>query len=241
VGGFGRGAAGPAGWRWAAPGAVPDAALGGAGGARWTRSPPRGTIPWMAIDAPTPLPLRPSAADRERIARLLRDGSVEGRLSLDTFSDRIERSFSAGNRGQLDELVADVHPPGPLRRVLMRTLAWWSTLAGDLRAAWERPRVPALALPTTTGRQFVLGRSRECDCVLAEPSVSRRHAELRWDGRRWLLRDVGSRNGTRVNGVRVLEETEVGPGDRVSFGDARYRLAAGTQLGRVRAAGSLTA
>ncbi|MGH2761458.1 MAG: FhaA domain-containing protein, partial [Thermoleophilaceae bacterium] len=72
----------------------------------------------------------------------------------------------------------------------------------------------------------VLGRSRECDCVLAEPSVSRRHAELRRVGGRWLLRDLGSRNGTRVNGVRVLEETEVGPGDRVSFGDAGYRLAA---------------
>ena len=178
----------------------------------------------MPTDAPTPLPLRPTAADRERIARVLREGSVDGRLSLDTFSDRIERSFAASNREQLDELVVDVRPPGPPRRALLRTVAWWSALAGDLRAAWERPHVPVLALPSASDRQIVLGRARECDCVLAEPSVSRRHAELRRDGDRWLLRDLGSRNGTRVNGVRVLEETEVGPGDRVSFGGARYRL-----------------
>jgi hypothetical protein len=180
----------------------------------------------VAADAPTPLPLRPSAADRERIARLLRDGSVDGRLSVDTFADRVERSFVAANREQLDHLVADVRPPGPLRRVLLRTVAWFSSLADDLGAAWERPHVPALGLPTSADAVVVLGRSRDCDCVIAEPSVSRRHAELRRDGERWLLRDAGSRNGTRVNGVRLLEETEVAPGDRVSFGEARYRLTA---------------
>jgi pSer/pThr/pTyr-binding forkhead associated (FHA) protein len=83
--------------------------------------------------------------------------------------------------------------------------------------------VPVLALPASDGL-VTLGRSRDCDCVLAEPSVSRRHAELRRDGESWLLRDLGSRNGTRVNGVRLLGETEVCPGDRVSFGDARFRL-----------------
>jgi hypothetical protein len=175
-------------------------------------------------DAPTPLPLRPSAADRERVARLLRDGSAEGRLSLEDFSERIERSLAALNSGQLDELVADMRPPGPMRRGLMRAVAWCSRLADDLRAAWERPRVPVLGLPADAEGPIVLGRSRECDCVLPEPSVSRRHAELRRDGGRWLLRDLGSRNGTRVNGVRVLEETEVAPGDRVSFAGMRYRL-----------------
>ena len=177
----------------------------------------------VPADAPTPLPLRPSEADREQIARVLREGSVEGRLSLDTFSQRIERTFTARSSGELDALVADLRPPGPLRRALMRTVAWWSTLDRDLRAAWQRPHLPVLALPQADG-PVTLGRSRDCDCVLAEPSVSRRHAELRRDGARWLLRDLGSRNGTRVNGVRLLDEAEVRPGDRVSFGDARFRL-----------------
>jgi hypothetical protein len=179
----------------------------------------------VAPDAPTPLPLRPSVADRERVARVLREGSVDGRLSIDTFSERMERTFDARTRSELDEVVADLRPPGPLRRALMRTVAWYSTLARDLRTAWERPLVPVLGLPSHGDREVVLGRSRECDCVLAEPSVSRRHAQLRHDGDRWVLRDLGSRNGTRVNGVRVLDEMEVRAGDRVSFGDARYRLA----------------
>jgi hypothetical protein len=178
----------------------------------------------VIADAPTPLPLRPTAADRERVTRLLRDGLVEGRLSVEDFSERIERSLVAPNREQLDELLADMRPPGPLRRWVLRVVGWWSTFADDLGAAWERPRVPVLALPAGTRGPVLLGRARECDCVLSEPSVSRRHAELRREGGRWLLRDLGSRNGTRVNGVRVLEETEVAPGDRISFGAARYRL-----------------
>ena len=177
----------------------------------------------IAADAPTPLPLRPSEADRARVARELREGSVDGRLSIDTFSYRIERSFTARSRAELDALAADLRPPGAARRAAMRAVAWWSALERDLRVAWQRPHVPVLALPAGE-RQLVLGRSRDCDCVLAEPSVSRRHAELRRDGGRWLLRDLGSRNGTRVNGVRLLDEAEVCPGDRVSFGDARFRL-----------------
>jgi hypothetical protein len=177
----------------------------------------------MAADAPTPLPLRPSEADRARVARVLRAGTVDGRLSAETFSERLERLFAARSRGELDALVADVRGPGPLRRAVLRCVAWWSTRAADLRAAWQRPHVPVLALPRTD-RCLTLGRSRDCDCVLAEPSVSRRHAELRREGARWLLRDLGSRNGTRVNGVRLLDEAEVCPGDRVSFGDAGFRL-----------------
>jgi FHA domain/Domain of unknown function (DUF1707) len=177
----------------------------------------------IAADAPTPLPYRPSEAERERVARELRAGSLDGRLSIDTFSQRIERTLTARSRAELDALAADLRPPGPFRQAIVRAVAWWSTLDRDLRAAWERPQVPVLALPAGD-RPIVLGRSRECDCVLAEPSVSRRHAELRRDGARWLLRDLGSRNGTRVNGARLLDEAEVGPGDRVSFGDARFRL-----------------
>jgi hypothetical protein len=146
-------------------------------------------------------------------------------MSLDTFSRRIERSFDARSRQELDELVADMREPGPLRRAAMRLVEWASSVSDDLGAAWDRPRVPALALPADGA--VVLGRARDCGCVIADPSVSRRHAELRRDGERWLLRDLGSRNGTRVNGVRVVAEVEVCPGDRVGFGDARYRLVEG--------------
>ena len=176
-------------------------------------------------DAPTPVPLRPADADRERIAQLLRAGSAAGNISIDTFSDRVGRALETDRRAELDDLVADIRPNGRLRRALMGAVEAWSRLSADLEAAWQRPRVALLALPADAEAGITLGRSRECDCVVSEPSVSRRHAELRRDGEQWLLRDLGSRNGTRVNGVRVLEETEVKPGDRVSLGEARYRLA----------------
>jgi pSer/pThr/pTyr-binding forkhead associated (FHA) protein len=70
----------------------------------------------------------------------------------------------------------------------------------------------------------VLGRSDDCDCVLNDPTVSRSHARLSFRDGSWWLGDLGSANGTRVNGWRVIGEVEVRPGDSVSFGAARYRL-----------------
>jgi hypothetical protein len=180
--------------------------------------------PRVATDAPTPLPLRPSAAERDRIARILRERSLEERMSPDTFSERVERVYGARSQGELEDLISDVQPARMPRRLLMGLVEWLSRLGADLEAAWERPRIPVIALPTSAATSVTIGRANDCDCVLAEPTVSRRHAELRRDRNRWLLRDLGSRNGTRVNGMRVLEATEVHPGDRVALGDARYRL-----------------
>jgi FHA domain-containing protein/uncharacterized protein DUF1707 len=179
----------------------------------------------MALaDAPTPLPGRASDADRDRVASLLRAGTVDGRISTDTFIDRIERALGARSRNELDHLVADVRTPGPLRRAALRSVTWLSSLTADLQAAWREPRVPPLALPRA-GVAVTIGRSPACDCQLAEPSVSRRHAQLRADGERWLLTDLGSRNGTRVNGVRVTGEVEVRPGDTISLAGVRFRAA----------------
>lgn len=178
----------------------------------------------MVVDPPTPLPLRPSDAERERTVRTLRDRSAEGRLSFDTFSHRVERAYQARNRDELDELVADV----PTGSVLGRTLAGLTTrlsgLTAGLEAAWREPRTPRLGLPSRAGAALVIGRAAECDCVLPDSTVSRRHASIRRRGETWLLRDLGSTNGTRVNGWRLVEEVEVHPGDRVTFGGVRYRL-----------------
>jgi pSer/pThr/pTyr-binding forkhead associated (FHA) protein len=70
---------------------------------------------------------------------------------------------------------------------------------------------------------MVIGRSSSCQLVLADDTVSRRHAELRIQDGRWLLRDLGSSNGTWVNGRRVVE-AEVRPGDTVHLGGCQIRL-----------------
>jgi Protein of unknown function (DUF3662)/FHA domain len=68
-----------------------------------------------------------------------------------------------------------------------------------------------------SGSKLVLGRSRDCDIVLSDPNVSRRHAELRRDDGRWSIVDLGSTNGIKVNGRRVSDAT-LREGDRVTLG-----------------------
>jgi hypothetical protein len=156
--------------------------------------------------------------------RLLRDRSVEGCLSTDTFAERVGLAYEAKSSAELVELTSDVRPARLPRRLLLATVDWLSRLDADMEAAWRRPRVPSLALPRTEGLRLTVGRAPSCDCVVPEDSVSRRHAQFWREGERWFLRDLGSRNGTRVNGMRVCEDVEVRPGDRLSLGDAAYRL-----------------
>jgi serine phosphatase RsbU (regulator of sigma subunit) len=69
------------------------------------------------------------------------------------------------------------------------------------------------------GHRFVLGRSGDVNVPLDSTKVSRQHAELFKDPfDRWWVRDLGSRNGTRVNGARVSESI-VHPGDVLEVGD----------------------
>jgi hypothetical protein len=178
----------------------------------------------MATEIPTPLPTRPSAADRERILRVLRDRSAEGRLSIDTFAQRVEEALAARSSEELADLVADVRRPGPARRLAMQAVRWLSGFTAELQAAWRTPRTAVLLLPASRARLITIGRSTGSDFVVADATVSRRHAQVHRRGERWILRDVGSRNGTRVNGMQVTEEVDVRPGDRVSFGGVPFVL-----------------
>src|SRR5262245_18315043 len=151
------------------------------------------------VDAPTPLPLRPSDAERERALLRLREGTVSGRLSPDTYGDRVDRVFEARHRHELDEVVSDLPARGGLAE---RLVARVSAFTASLEAAWREPRTARLALPTADVT-VLLGRGPDCDCVITHPTVSRRHALLIRRGDVWLLADLGSRNGTRLNGWRL--------------------------------------
>ena len=69
----------------------------------------------------------------------------------------------------------------------------------------------------------LIGRSLGCDLPLTHATVSRRHAEVMSNGEEVWVRDLGSSNGTLVNGSRITESTLV-PGDRVTFGEVEFRL-----------------
>ena len=62
-----------------------------------------------------------------------------------------------------------------------------------------------------------VGRLPECDVTLDDPSVSRRHARIRFIGGAWSIEDLGSTNGVKVNGSRV-GESDLADGDRLQLG-----------------------
>jgi FHA domain/Domain of unknown function (DUF1707) len=142
----------------------------------------------------------------------LRRGYVAGRLDTDTFSRRVDRALQAACGDELRGLTADLPAPSHSRLVRLRAL---------LRAPGRPARLPPL--DTLAAGRLLLGRSSSCQLVFADDTVSRHHAELRLRDGRWMLRDLGSSNGTWVNGRRVTE-AEVAAGDEVCLGDCRFRL-----------------
>jgi pSer/pThr/pTyr-binding forkhead associated (FHA) protein len=96
----------------------------------------------------------------------------------------------------------------------------------------ESARVrPQNAILVIDGKRMVVGdggatvgRSRQCEIVLEDPNVSRRHAELRPSGGSWVFTDLGSTNGSRVNGRSVEGPTVIKSGDEIELGTAVMRF-----------------
>ena len=77
--------------------------------------------------------------------------------------------------------------------------------------------------PLRADREIVVGRSADLDMVLVEDMVSRRHARIAVSNGRIVIADLGSTNGTFVNGQRI-EETELKEGDRILIGTSILKL-----------------
>ena len=142
---------------------------------------------------------------RDRAVERLQRGYACGALATETFERELDAALSARSPAALRQTTAGVLPPSPLERLRSRI------------SALRRDRSSGLLAAVADGRPTVLGRSRACDVVLADDSVSRRHAMLVREGGRVVLTDLGSTNGTLVNG-RWVTQAEVRPGDRVRLG-----------------------
>jgi hypothetical protein len=155
--------------------------------------------------------VRASDDTREHTVAVLRKGLLRGRLGTDTFVERVDAAYGAKTRDQLASLTHDLPRP----RALWRSIYERLRVAADERTPG---RVIALRPPELDcGDRRVLGRDPACDFAIADPSVSARHAELLRTGDGWLIRDLESRNGTRVNGWLVTEQ-DLHPGDTLSLG-----------------------
>jgi len=86
----------------------------------------------------------------------------------------------------------------------------------------EVARPAPMVFPPGSGTSFTIGRTQDCDLRISDLSVSRRHAQLERGEDGWLLSDLGSHNGTRVNGWLVREPVPVRPGDVLQFGSAIF-------------------
>jgi FHA domain/Domain of unknown function (DUF1707) len=149
--------------------------------------------------------MRASDRDRDRAVALLRARCVEGYLSVQTFEHRLGLALGARTAAQLRELVADI---ATVRRPWLR---------------WRRRSQPAAAVALPAEGTIVVGRSRGCDVIVGEATVSRRHLELRAIDSGWLAVDLGSTNGTWLMGRR-LGRARVVAGDELTLGDCLVLL-----------------
>jgi hypothetical protein len=212
-----------------------------------------GKVSGSTADAATVPDLRASDEEREHAVDELGAGFAAGRLSHETFLHRMNAAFNARNRGQLDHLLADLPPkaPGKLARAVesvrnarreignatrdaiesvassaRRQRAWALRIEAPVPVPVPVPVPPPVPLrfPPGSARPFTIGRDRDCDLFVPDPTVSRLHARLeRVDAKDgWLLADLGSKNGTTLNGWRVREPVPVRAGDRVRFGAVTF-------------------
>lgn len=137
-----------------------------------------------------------------------------GQLSTGTFELRVGEALAARTVPDLRRLLADVSLVVRLR---------------ELVSEWVDSPTPAadpaaeLVLPGRTRTRLMIGRDPRCDVVYDEPTVSRFHASLRRAGNHWIIQDLGSLNGTWVNGRRA-SRVEVRVADLLRFGDLAARV-----------------
>ncbi|MCX4987787.1 MULTISPECIES: FHA domain-containing protein [unclassified Streptomyces] len=176
-------------------------------------------------------PARLSDAERDRALKSLRDGAALGRLSHDTFIRRMELALAARRSDELAVLTADlpnadVATERRWSKLVFGTVEAVSGFTVRLRRAWQAERLPKLQLPNP-GSPYPLriGRDPASGLRLNHETVSRVHAELSRQSGVWVLRDLGSTNGTTVNGRRVIGASVVQDGDQIGFGRMLFRLA----------------
>jgi hypothetical protein len=211
--------------------------------------PPGGLSGGPVPAVPPERAVRASDADRAEAVDALREEFAAGRLSHQTFLYRMHTAMEARHVSELPPLFADL-PAVPPRRGLLgrlrgslgrrgggpddaagpgpaRRLTSIIRLPMGQRPAGVPPR--PLPFPRTVEGFYTIGRDARCDLAIEDMTVSRIHARLERTADGWLLKDLSSTNGTRVNGWRVRGQVTVRAGDIVRFGDVQYVLTADEQ------------
>ena len=79
--------------------------------------------------------------------------------------------------------------------------------------------------------EYVIGRRSDCQIFVPDMRVSRQHARLWKHEEGWLIEDLGSNNGTYVNGTRLPHSSPLNDGDEITIANNRIRVEAGLDAG----------
>src|SRR4051794_29633841 len=131
--------------------------------------------------------------------------------------------LAPGDRITLGSTVMELVVPEPASdQTRMRAIPARPSLAGELRVSRGAASTPTLVVEGSR----LLGRDPECDMTIEDMEVSWRHARVATTDDRTTIEDLGSTNGTFVNGERILERQPLNPGDRIELGRAALELVA---------------
>jgi hypothetical protein len=139
--------------------------------------------------------------------------------------------------------VAPVAPPAPLAPPAVPAATEMPLPGFSITPAIDDAPVPAAAAPVqhsapativlpsgqrlaVTAHAITIGRLPECTIVLNDPNTSRRHAEIRRGLQGTTVVDLGSTNGTKVNGQRITSEHTLAAGDIITVGNTHLRFEA---------------
>jgi hypothetical protein len=160
-------------------------------------------LPPLLADLPPAAPSRPGVVGRlQRFLRRWAGRPAEPDATM-------QEASAAGGQGSARRLTSALRLP---------------------TGAAGRPATPPcpLLFPRAPEGFFTIGRDSRNDLAIEDMSVSRIHARLERSPSGWLLKDLSSTNGTRVNGWRVRGQVAVRAGDVVRFGDTEFVLSTDT-------------
>tara|TARA_R110000868_G_scaffold199758_2_gene446489 strand:+ start:33674 stop:34372 length:699 start_codon:yes stop_codon:yes gene_type:complete len=161
------------------------------------------------ILAPNQFTVRLAPADFERMTGL-------GEPLIDEFTQLVQQHAAAQHYSFAGGITITLAEDPALSQGIVRIdsvnvkgeIEWVPTL--DI--AGEQHRLP-------TGRT-VIGRGSDADITIDDPGTSRKHIEILWDGKRGQVKDLGSTNGSKLNGVR-LDTAPLQPDSVIELGRTR--------------------
>jgi FHA domain len=173
----------------------------------------------------TPGVLGPGAR-RHRLASTLNAAYAEGLLSERTLAHRLDLLFAGGvidPAGLVGDLTRRATPRPRWRGVLRSLTALLHRARSGAATGSGEPGI-LLALDWTGGcDELVIGRHPNCDVVMTDETVSRRHVQLTFRDGGWIVQDLHSTNGTRLNGQSV-GRCRLRPGDQLGLGRQLLRV-----------------